>query len=96
MKPSVSIDVNYVSQLARLALSADEAGRFQEQLGQVLGHVEQLRKLDVLSIEPTAHAFPQVNVFRVDEESPSLPLEEALQNAPQKMNDLFQVTRVVE
>lgn len=96
MQPPASIDVNYVSQLARLALSVDELARFQTQLGQVLAHVEQLRRLDVSSIEPTAHAFPQVNIFRPDQERPSLPMEEALQNAPQKMNDLFQVTRVVE
>ena len=95
MKPG-SIDVTYVAKLARLDLSTEEIARFQTQLGQILNHVEQLRKLDVTGIEPTAHAIPQVNIFRSDEVRPSLSVEEALQNAPQKMNDLFRVTRVVE
>jgi len=91
-----SVDIPYVAQLARLQLSADEVSRFQSQLTQVLSYVEQLGKLDVTSIEPTAHALPQVNVFRVDEVRPSLSVEDALRNAPQKVNDLFKVPKVVE
>jgi aspartyl-tRNA(Asn)/glutamyl-tRNA(Gln) amidotransferase subunit C len=92
----VEIDVNYVAQLARLKLSEEETSRFQSQLSQVLGYVEQLDGLDVSKIEPTAHAFPQFNVYRKDEIKPSLPVEEALQSAPQKLNDLFKVPKVIE
>ncbi len=95
MKPQ-GIDVTYVAQLARLQLSPDETARFQSQLGQVLSYVEQLGSLNVDGIEPTAHAFPQNNVFRRDETRPSLSVEDALKNAPQKMNDLFRVPKVVE
>lgn len=95
MKQNV-VDVNYVAQLARLKLSPAEVSKFQEQLGQVLNHVEQLRKLTVEEIVPTAHAVPRVNVFRVDEIQPSLSLDKALQNAPQRVNDLFKVPKVVE
>jgi aspartyl-tRNA(Asn)/glutamyl-tRNA(Gln) amidotransferase subunit C len=91
-----SIEVPYVAQLARLQLSEEETKRFQEQLVQVLSHVEELGKVDVNSIEPTAHAIPQLNVFRRDEARPSLPVEEAIKNAPQKVNDLFRVPKVVE
>lgn len=94
--PHAEIDVTYVAQLARLGLSPEETTTFQTQLKQVLAYVEQLRQLNVDGIEPTAHAAPRVNVFREDEVRPSLKTEEALQNAPQKVNDLFQVPRVVE
>ncbi|MDD2709148.1 MAG: Asp-tRNA(Asn)/Glu-tRNA(Gln) amidotransferase subunit GatC [Verrucomicrobiae bacterium] len=91
-----SMDVRYVAQLARLNLSPDEAERFQAQLEQVLAYVEQLEQLDVKGIEPTAHAVPRSNVFRADEESSSLPVDEALGNAPQRLNNLFRVPKVVE
>ena len=95
MKHNV-IDITYVAQLARLDLSADEITNFQAQLGQVLSYMEELGKLPMDGIEPTAHAVPQTNVFRKDELLPSLSVEEALRNAPQKLNDLFQVPKVVE
>ncbi len=95
MKQSI-IDVTYVAQLARLKLTADETARFQSQLNQVLAYVEELRKLNVDGIEPTAHAAPQTNVFRSDHEQSSLPVEQALHNAPRKQNDLFMVPKVVE
>ena len=88
--------MTYVAQLARIGLSPEETTTFQTQLKQVLAYVEQLRQLNVDGIEPTAHAAPQVNVFHEDEVRPSLKIEDALRNAPQKVNDLFQVPRVVE
>jgi len=95
MKQSM-IDVTYVAQLARLKLTADEMARFQSQLSQILVYVEELGKLNVDGIEPTAHAAPQINIFRSDHEQPSLPVEQALHNAPRKQNDLFIVPKVVE
>lgn len=90
------IDVSYVAQLARLELSPEEKTRLEGQLGHVLEYVDQLRNLNVDGIEPTAHAIPMVNVFRDDKSRPSLPIEQALKNAPQRMNDLFVVPKVVE
>jgi aspartyl-tRNA(Asn)/glutamyl-tRNA(Gln) amidotransferase subunit C len=95
MEPN-EIDVNYVAQLARLQISEEEEKMFQSQLAQILAHVQQLSSLNLDGIEPTAHAAPQWNVFRPDEVGASLPVEEALKNAPQAMNDLFRVTKVVE
>jgi aspartyl-tRNA(Asn)/glutamyl-tRNA(Gln) amidotransferase subunit C len=93
---SDSVDVTYVAKLARLSLSADETAQFGLQLKQVLSYVEQLGKLNLDGIEPTAHAAPQLNVFREDVVTPSLKVEEALRNAPRKVDDLFKVPKVVE
>mgnify|MGYP001576691557 CR=1 FL=1 len=90
------IDVAYVAQLARLELTDEEKVRLAGQLGRILEYVDQLRKLNVDGIEPTAHAIPQVNVFRKDESRPGLSVEVALKNAPQRMNDLFVVPKVLE
>lgn len=90
------IDIAYVAQLARLELTDEEKVRLAGQLGRILEYVDQLRKLNVDGIEPTAHAIPQVNVFRKDEVRAGLSVEEALNNAPQRMNDLFVVPKVIE
>ena len=94
--PAAPIDVQYVAQLARLALSPEEEQRFGEQLSHVLHHLEKLNQLDVSQVEPTAHAMPLVNVTRPDEIQPSLPLEEALRNGPSTGHGLFLVPKIVE
>ena len=91
-----NIDVKYVAHLARLSLTPDEEQRIGAQLTSVLGYIEKLKEVDVSGVEPTAHAFPLVNVTRPDEVRPSLSNEEALRNAPSKANGLFIVPRIVE
>lgn len=92
----VEIDVKYVAHLARLSLSPDEEKQMGAQLGHILGYIEKLKEVDVSGVEPTAHAFPLVNVTRPDEVQPSLPHEEALRNAPAQANGLFMVPKIVE
>ena len=60
------LDVEYVAELARLKLTAEEISTFRSQLGHVLEHVAKLSRLDVAGVEPTAHSFPLYNVFRAD------------------------------
>ncbi|MGA2871675.1 MAG: Asp-tRNA(Asn)/Glu-tRNA(Gln) amidotransferase subunit GatC [Verrucomicrobiota bacterium] len=90
------IDVKYVAQLARIALTPDEEKKLGAQLGNILGYIEKLRELDVSNIEPTAHAVPLVNITRADETRPSLSHAEALRNAPRQANGLFIVPKIVE
>jgi aspartyl-tRNA(Asn)/glutamyl-tRNA(Gln) amidotransferase subunit C len=89
-------DVEYVAELARIKLTAQEVATFRSQLGHVLEHVARLDSLNVAGVEPTAHSFPLYNVFRADEVRPSLPKEEALANAPRQAQGLFLVTKVLE
>src|ERR1035437_7333697 len=93
---AVEIDVKYVAHLARLSLSSEEEQTISEQLGHILGYIEKLKEVDVTGVEPTAHAFPLINVTRPDEVRPSLSQEEALRNAPAQANGPFQVPKVVE
>jgi aspartyl-tRNA(Asn)/glutamyl-tRNA(Gln) amidotransferase subunit C len=93
---AAEIDVRYVAHLARISLSPEEEVKLSSQLGNILGYIEKLKEADVSGVEPTAHAFPLVNVTRPDETRPSLPTEEALRNAPAKANGLFMVPKIVE
>ena len=96
MAKSTDLDVGYVSKLARLNLSDEETQLFQKQLADVLEYAEKLGEVDVSHVEAAAHAVPMFNVFREDEPRDWFTAEEALANAPQKANQLFIVTKVVE
>lgn len=89
-------NIHYVARLARIELSAEEEARLGSQLGNILGYIEKLKEVDVTGVEPTAHAFPLVNVVRPDVVEPSLPHEEALRNAPKRAGGLFVVPKIVE
>jgi aspartyl-tRNA(Asn)/glutamyl-tRNA(Gln) amidotransferase subunit C len=93
---SVDIDVKYVAHLARLSLTPDEERKIGAQLVNILDYIEKLKEVDVSGVEPTAHAFPLVNVTRADEIRPSLSNEDAMRNAPAQANGLFIVPKIVE
>ena len=89
-------NIKYVAHLARLKLSPEEETQLGAQLGNILGYIEKLKEVDVTGVEPTAHAFPMVNVFRADEVRPGLSNDDALRNAPKRSTGLFVVPKVVE
>jgi aspartyl-tRNA(Asn)/glutamyl-tRNA(Gln) amidotransferase subunit C len=92
---SNSIDVTYVADLARLKLSPGEIATFQKQLGDVLGYVSQLKEVDVEHVSLLGDADLK-NRLRADEVQPSLPVTEALANAPKQDNNLFVVPKIIE
>jgi aspartyl-tRNA(Asn)/glutamyl-tRNA(Gln) amidotransferase subunit C len=84
-------EVLHVARLARLALTDEEVERLGEQLNAILEAVGKVGELDLEGVEPTAHPLDLVNVWAEDEPRPSLPLEEALANAPQREGGFFRV-----
>ncbi len=96
MSHASQLDIDYIANLARLALTPEEKAKFAQQLGDVLHHIEQLGKVDVSGVEPTAHAFPVHNVWQDDAPRAGLPVELALQNAPAQRENMISVPKVVE
>lgn len=84
-------EVAHVARLARLALTDEEVERFQQQLSAILEAVGKVSELDLAAVEPTAHPLDVANVYAADEPRPCLPVEEALQNAPDREGDFFRV-----
>lgn len=91
-----AIDVPYLARLARLEITPEEAEIFGGQLGRILDHVEQMNKLDISGIEPTAHAITVFDVIREDVVTESLPKQVILENAPHNANGLFIVPKVLD
>jgi aspartyl-tRNA(Asn)/glutamyl-tRNA(Gln) amidotransferase subunit C len=94
--PHHTVDVPYLARLARLELTQEEIDLFGGQLGRILDHVEQMNKLDISGIEPTAHAISVFDVIREDAVTESLPKQTILENAPHNANGLFLVPKVLD
>jgi aspartyl-tRNA(Asn)/glutamyl-tRNA(Gln) amidotransferase subunit C len=96
MSADSEINIDYVANLARLALTPEEKIRYARQLGDILHYVEKLKAVDVTGVEPTAHASPVFNVWREDIPQPGLTVEQALRNAPAQRQQMIVVPKVVE
>ena len=96
MNPASDINIEYVANLARLALSPEEKRKYSQQLGDILHYVEKLRQVDVTGVEPMAHASPVFNVWQADVARPGLTVEQALGNAPAQRTRMIVVPKVVE
>jgi aspartyl-tRNA(Asn)/glutamyl-tRNA(Gln) amidotransferase subunit C len=88
--------VRWVANLARLELSPDELAEITGQLSAIVDYVNQLQALDTDGVEPLAHAVELHNVFRADEPRPSLGVDEALANAPNRRGDFYSVPAVLD
>jgi len=96
MNPTSDLDIEYVANLARIALTDAEKKKFSRQLGDILHYVEKLKQVDVTGVEPMAHASPVFNVWAADTVRPGLPVGPALRNAPVQRDNLIVLPKVVE
>lgn len=89
-------EVRWVAHLARLELSDAELETMTRQLSAILDYVRQLQEVPTEGVEPLAHPLPMHNVFRDDAPAPSLPVDAALANAPQRHGDFYSVPAVLD
>ena len=96
MNPAPDMNIEYVANLARLALPEAEKTKFTQQLGEILHYVEKLKQVDVTGVEPMAHASPVFNIWAEDRVDHGLTVEQALQNAPSRRDNLIALPKVME
>jgi aspartyl-tRNA(Asn)/glutamyl-tRNA(Gln) amidotransferase subunit C len=89
-------DVRYVAKLARLELASGELERFSGQLSSILEHISKISELDLSGVEPTSHVLKLANVFREDQDRPSLSQDQALANGPDVEAGAFRVPQILE
>jgi aspartyl-tRNA(Asn)/glutamyl-tRNA(Gln) amidotransferase subunit C len=88
-------DVQHVAHLARLGLTEDELARLEGQLNNILDQYAVLTALDTERIPPTAQTIELANILRDDVVQPSLSVEDALANAPERRGDHFVVPAIL-
>lgn len=99
MELSVSVSIEEVERIAKLAmleLSPEEKDKYTRQLNLILEYMAQLNQLDTSDVDPMSHPLGLTNVFRKDVVEPSLPVDEALKNAPDRSGDYFRVPKVIQ
>ena len=89
-------EVRELAQLARIALTDDEQDALRGELTAILDHVAALAAVDTAGVEPMTHAVPMDCPLRPDELAPSLPAELAVAAAPRRIDDFFELPRVIE
>ena len=87
-------DVRHVAMLARLALSDDQVRTLTAELSAVLGHIDELQRLDLEGVEPTAHPLAMTDRMRADVVVPGLSRAEVLKNAPETDGTAFIVPAI--
>ncbi|MBI5659482.1 MAG: Asp-tRNA(Asn)/Glu-tRNA(Gln) amidotransferase subunit GatC [Nitrosomonadales bacterium] len=94
---SLSIDdVKKVAQLARLAVTEQEAQTAHAQLSGIFGLIEEMRAVDTSGIEPMSHAQDVVQRLREDKVTEGNQREMFQQIAPQVESGLYLVPKVIE
>lgn len=91
-------EVLHVAKLAKLEFTEDELSTLTEELNHVIGYIDQLTEVDVTGVAPLENLNESVeqNVLRRDAERPSLPVSEALKNAPKAGDNYFLVPKVLQ
>jgi aspartyl-tRNA(Asn)/glutamyl-tRNA(Gln) amidotransferase subunit C len=96
--PTLTVaDVERIAALAQLELTDEEKQLFTRQLADILSYAEQLQAIDTTGVPATAHVNATQPVERADEPRLSLPVSEAIANAPDSdpAAGLFRVPRVI-
>ena len=89
-------ETRWVAHLARLQLSDAELATITRDLSAIVEYVNQLQSVNTDGVQPLAHAVELANVFRADEPTPSLPVDQALANAPARKRDFYAVPAVLD
>ena len=88
-------DVEHVAHLARLGLADEELTRLEGELNHIVDQYAILSRLDTDAIPPTAQTIELENILREDAAGPSLPVAEALGNAPAREGDYIVVPAII-
>jgi aspartyl-tRNA(Asn)/glutamyl-tRNA(Gln) amidotransferase subunit C len=91
--------IEHLCSLARLSLPPQDKKSLKQDLSKILSYVDSLKEIDVTNVEPLIHSSDEKysNIWRDDKTSrSSLHTDKALQNAPKRKGNFFEVPRVIE
>jgi len=92
--PIAEDQILHVARLAKLNLSPSEPARFSRELTKIIEHFDRLALIDTDKIDIRPQCLSE-SVLREDIARPSLTVDEALKNAPEKKDNYFIVPRVI-
>jgi len=89
-------DVAHIAHLARLNVSDDEIDEYVAKLSSIIDLVGQLQAADTQGVTPMAHPLDMAQRLRPDQVTESDQRESFQRNAPDVVDGLYRVPRVIE
>jgi len=89
-------EIERISVLARLELTAEEKCEFSRQLSDIISYVEKINELDTGGVSPADHIVELSNVFRKDLAGESLERNELEKMAPRFDKGHIVVPKIIE
>ncbi len=87
--------IDKISGLAYLEFGEEEKEKIRQDLEQILSFVDRLKELDTENVEPLVYLSDKRDVLREDRMIPTISIDEALLNAPEKSGRFFKVPKVI-
>tara|TARA_B100000315_G_C14541455_1_gene571107 strand:- start:525 stop:809 length:285 start_codon:yes stop_codon:yes gene_type:complete len=88
--------VEYVGNLAKIAINEEEKLAFSEQLSKIIAYIDKLKELDTANVEPMREVNQLEDAVRQDEAFLSKDSEDILSNAPSREGDFFRIPKVID
>ena len=89
-------DVEDIAHLARLKVDESLIGKYAEQISDILKYIDMLKDVDISGTELVGDASFNTNVLRSDEPLKSGGPAVTLANAPERIDDFFQVPNTIK
>ena len=89
-------EVRHVAQLARLRLNDSQIHEMADTMSSILTYMETLNQVDTSQISPNSYVMNIDTAYRADEARSSLPIDEALANAPDRVGSFYRVPQIIE
>ena len=87
--------VRRVAELARLAIGPEEARELAGHFARTLAHFQTLAQADVSAVEGASAPAREGGLLRQDLPRPGFRADQALANAPARVDDFYRVPRTV-
>ncbi len=88
--------VEKIANLARLEISDEQKDTLGDQLGNIIGFVEQLSEVDTDNVKPLASVVDASLALREDKVTDGDKKDDVLANSPEENEDFFVVTKIIE
>ncbi len=90
----MEFDVKRYADLAKIKLTLDEQLKYQKDLEEILGHVDELKRVDTGSVEPMTGGTELRNVFRKDR--PREQKADFSPEFPEEKDGMLKVPKVID
>lgn len=88
--------IEKLADIARVNLKEEEKNTIIEKTNELLLNLKKLDEIDTSNVNPTEKLGPEKSIFRRDEVTESLSLDDVFKNAPDKYKHFFRVPKIIE